>query len=68
MTARTETDTIKIVVDSIAPIYLHVDRSGNEPPVFAVSVPGKFKESGIGNLLERLVAEINDALAGAGRG
>lgn len=61
-TGRAHVGTIKIKVDGAAPIYLHVDRRKGQPLRYALSMPGKFENSAMGDLLNALVAEINREL------
>lgn len=61
-TGRAHADTIKIKVDGCAAIYLHVDRRKNQPLRYALSLPGKFEDSAMGDLLNKLVEEINREL------
>ncbi len=62
MTGRCETDTIKIQVDNLAAVFRHVDRWKHSAPTFWISSPGKFKDTALGDLLEKIMTEINGAL------
>lgn len=62
MTGRCESDVIRVEVPDVAPIYLHVDRWKHAAPTFWVSSPGKYKDTAMGDLLEKLMTEINGAL------
>jgi hypothetical protein len=61
--ARCETTTSKIKVEGVAPVYLHQDHLFGAPVRHGISAPGKYKDAGIGNLLERVVDEINGVAA-----
>ncbi len=62
MTGRCETDTIKIAVEGAPAIFLHVDRWKHSAPTFWVSSPGKYRDSHVGELIEKIMVEINGAL------
>ena len=62
MTGRCEWDVIKVDVPDLAPVYLHVDRWRHSAPTFWISSPGKYRDKALGDLLEKIMEEVNGAL------
>lgn len=61
MTNRTHTETEKIKVEGLAAVYIHTeyDRPGGEPIGHQISVPGRYQDTAIHELLTKIADRIN---------